>query len=85
MMLGHGEVDGVRILSRRSVDPMTRDHMTEAQHGERFSGMNAWRDTGFGFGGLGDHPADDARSLGGLFLLGRPQRGALDRRLPGRP
>jgi CubicO group peptidase (beta-lactamase class C family) len=50
MMLGRGEVDGVRILSRRSVELMTRDHMSPTQHEERFSGMAAWKDTGFGFG-----------------------------------
>jgi CubicO group peptidase (beta-lactamase class C family) len=45
MLLNGGELDGVRILSRKSVELMTADHLgTRIAHGELFPGY------GFGLG-----------------------------------
>ena len=50
MMLNKGEVDGVRILSRTSVELMTTDHMPEDPDKRFFINENFWRGAGFGFG-----------------------------------
>ena len=50
MMLNKGEVDGVRILSRPSVELMTTDHMPEEPHKRFFIRPDFWRGAGVGFG-----------------------------------
>ena len=50
MLLNKGEVDGVRILSRKSVELMTIDHMPEEPHRRFFIRPDFWRGAGFGFG-----------------------------------
>jgi CubicO group peptidase (beta-lactamase class C family) len=50
MLLNGGSVDGVRILSRKSIELMTQDHMSAAQR-EMFWALPGWWDEGgFGFG-----------------------------------
>jgi CubicO group peptidase (beta-lactamase class C family) len=58
MLLNKGELDGVRILSRKTVETMTTDYLTPEQHTYSFfdadhfdldrSGM--WTNRGFGYG-----------------------------------
>ena len=50
MMLNKGEIDGVRILSRKSVELMTTDHMPKEPHKRFFISPDFWRGAGFGFG-----------------------------------
>ena len=50
MMLNKGEVDGVRLLSRASIELMTTDHMPEDPDKRFFINENFWRGAGFGFG-----------------------------------
>ena len=50
MMLNKGEVDGVRILSRRSVELMTTDHMPADPARRFFINEDFWRGAGFGLG-----------------------------------
>lgn len=50
MLLNQGEVDGVRILSRKSVELMTTDQMTEDPAKRFFVGPSFWRGSGFGLG-----------------------------------
>lgn len=48
MLLGGGEVDGVRVLSRESVEAMRTNRLTEEQRGHSFLGMPFWIGRGFG-------------------------------------
>ena len=48
MLLGGGEVDGVRVLSEESVRAMRTDQLTEAQKRIPFLGMPYWQGRGFG-------------------------------------
>ena len=48
MLLGGGEVDGVRVLSEESVRAMRTDQLTEAQKRSPFLGMPYWQGRGFG-------------------------------------
>jgi CubicO group peptidase (beta-lactamase class C family) len=50
MLLGGGEVDGVRVLKPKTVRLMTRNHLTAAQQLIPFMGMPFWRGQGFGLG-----------------------------------
>lgn len=54
MLLGNGQFDGVRVLSRQLVEAMTTDHLTERQRAEPpFAlplGQNLWAEHGFGYG-----------------------------------
>ena len=53
MMLGMGELDGVRILSRKSVERMTRDSLTEEESGFGVLGgemARGFAGNGFGLG-----------------------------------
>ena len=50
MMLHMGEVDGVRLLSRASIELMTTDHMPEDPDKRFFINEDFWRGAGFGFG-----------------------------------
>jgi CubicO group peptidase (beta-lactamase class C family) len=50
MLLGGGELDGVRILSPRMVERMTTDHLTEPQRRSGFVGPDFFAGQGFGFG-----------------------------------
>lgn len=54
MLLGGGEFDGTRILSRGIVEAMTRDHLTPEQHAAPpFNpplGQTIWDEHGFGYG-----------------------------------
>ena len=49
MMLHHGEVDGVRLLSRKSVELMTQDYLTAVPHKQFFISDTFFKDSGFGF------------------------------------
>jgi CubicO group peptidase (beta-lactamase class C family) len=48
MLLGGGEVDGVRVLSEESVRSMRTDRLTVQQKSYPFLGMPFWRGRGFG-------------------------------------
>jgi len=48
MLLGGGEVDGVRVLSEESVRLMRSDHLTDEQKHHPFLGMPFWIGRGFG-------------------------------------
>ena len=48
MLLGGGEVDGVRVLSQESVAAMRTNRLTEEQRGHPFLGMPFWIGRGFG-------------------------------------
>jgi CubicO group peptidase (beta-lactamase class C family) len=50
MMLGRGEVDGVRLLKAETVDLMRANRLTEAQRAIDFLGMPFWTGQGFGLG-----------------------------------
>jgi len=50
MLLGRGEVDGVRLLRPETVDLMRANHLTEAQRQIDFLGMPFWAGQGFGLG-----------------------------------
>jgi CubicO group peptidase (beta-lactamase class C family) len=79
MMLGRGALDGVRVLSRRTWEAMTTDHLTPEQRTHPFAsfdrydldGSAMWTHRGFGYGlsvrtgrvGLGP-------SVGSLFWPG---------------
>jgi CubicO group peptidase (beta-lactamase class C family) len=61
MLLNGGELDGVRILSRKSVELMTSDHLgTNIAHGELFPGY------GFGLGFAVRTAPGEASSLGSV-------------------
>ncbi len=49
MMLHNGEVDGVRLLSRKSVELMTQDDLTAVPHKQFFISESFFRNAGFGF------------------------------------
>ena len=50
MMLGKGEVDGVRLLKPETVELMTRNRLTDAQREVPFMGFPFWVGQGFGLG-----------------------------------
>ena len=50
MLLQEGEVDGVRLLSRKSVELMTTDQLTEDPDQRFFVSPGFWRGAGFGLG-----------------------------------
>ena len=50
MLLGKGEVDGVRLLSEASVDLLTTNRLTDAQRAVPFMGLPFWAGQGFGLG-----------------------------------
>jgi CubicO group peptidase (beta-lactamase class C family) len=62
MLLGRGELEGVRILSPHMVALMTTNHLTAEQRQVPFLGMEFWAGQGFG---LGVSVIDDpARAIG---------------------
>lgn len=50
LMLGRGEVDGVRLVKPETVDLMTGNRLTDEQRGHAFLGMPFWLSQGFGLG-----------------------------------
>ena len=50
MMLGKGEVDGVRLAKPETIDLMTANRLSEEQRGHAFLGMPFWLSQGFGLG-----------------------------------
>lgn len=58
MLLNQGELDGERILSRKTVEAMTTDYLTPEQHTHPFGNFdrcdadrsNMWTNWGFGYG-----------------------------------
>jgi CubicO group peptidase (beta-lactamase class C family) len=50
MMLGKGEVDGVRLVKTETVETMTRNRLTDAQRQIPFMGIPFWLGQGFGLG-----------------------------------
>ncbi|WP_337185957.1 serine hydrolase domain-containing protein [Phenylobacterium sp.] len=50
MMLGRGEVDGVRLVKPETLDLMTANRLSEAQREHTFLGMPFWLSQGFGLG-----------------------------------
>jgi len=50
MMLGKGEVDGVRLVKAETVEMMTKNRLTDAQRQIPFMGLPFWLGQGFGLG-----------------------------------
>ncbi len=50
MMLGKGEVEGVRLLEAETVDLMTANRLTDEQRAIPFMGIPFWTGQGFGLG-----------------------------------
>jgi CubicO group peptidase (beta-lactamase class C family) len=50
LMLGRGEVDGVRLVKPETIDLMTSNRLTEEQREHAFLGMPFWLSQGFGLG-----------------------------------
>jgi len=50
MMLGGGEVDGVRLVKPETIDLMCANRLSEEQRGHTFMGMPFWLSQGFGLG-----------------------------------
>ena len=50
LLLGKGEVDGVRLLEAGTVEAMTANRLTEAQREIPFMGLPFWAAQGFGLG-----------------------------------
>lgn len=50
LMLGRGELDGVRLVKPGTVDLMTANRLTDVQRGHAFLGMPFWLSQGFGLG-----------------------------------
>jgi CubicO group peptidase (beta-lactamase class C family) len=50
MMLGRGEVDGVRLVKPETIETMTANRLTEAQREIPFMGIPFWGGQGFGLG-----------------------------------
>ncbi|WP_309606987.1 serine hydrolase domain-containing protein [Phenylobacterium sp.] len=50
MLLGKGEVDGVRLVKAETVEMMAGNRLTEAQRAVPFMGMPFWMSQGFGLG-----------------------------------
>ena len=50
MMLGKGEVDGVRLVKAETVEMMTRNRLSDAQRQIPFMGIPFWLGQGFGLG-----------------------------------
>jgi CubicO group peptidase (beta-lactamase class C family) len=50
MMLGEGEVDGVRLVKASTIEMMTENRLTEAQRAIPFMGIPFWMGQGFGLG-----------------------------------
>jgi CubicO group peptidase (beta-lactamase class C family) len=50
MMLGRGEVDGVRLVKAATLEMMTQNRLTEAQRQIPFMGIPFWLGQGFGLG-----------------------------------
>jgi CubicO group peptidase (beta-lactamase class C family) len=50
MMLGQGEVDGVRLVRPETIELMTRNRLTDAQREIPFMGFPFWAAQGFGLG-----------------------------------
>ncbi len=76
MLLGAGTIDGVRLLSRRTVGLMTQNHLPDGQdlHGFARDSFNDVGQTGVGFG-LGvsvvaDSPKNRSLTTGGSFAWG---------------
>jgi CubicO group peptidase (beta-lactamase class C family) len=61
MLLNKGELDGVRLLGRKTVEFMTRNHLSETALQNRSDPLGP----GLGFG-LGGHVVMDAAQYGGL-------------------
>ncbi len=72
MLLGGGQLDGVRILSEASVAAMTRNHLSEVQRrGEPFAGRSGfWEGQGFGLGVAVKETAGVATSELGVASVG---------------
>ena len=50
MMLGRGEVDGVRLVKAATIETMTRNRLTDDQRQIAFMGIPFWLGQGFGLG-----------------------------------
>jgi CubicO group peptidase (beta-lactamase class C family) len=75
MLLADGTVDGVRVLSEKSVDLMRTDRLTTEQKRHPFLGMPFWRGRGFGLNLSVVTDAAQSRQLfgpGGLGTFGWP-------------
>lgn len=73
MLLGEGEVDGVRLLKSETVRDMRTDRMTERQRQDTFLGLPLWAGQGFGLGlAVVDKPELNVLGVGGPGAYGWP-------------
>ena len=74
MMLGKGEVDGVRLVKASTIEMMTANRLTEAQRQIPFMGIPFWLEPGLWPRRLGDHRPGKA-GLDGHGLKGARSAG----------
>ena len=73
MMLGGGEVDGVRLLKAETVRDMLTDRMSARQREDTFLGLPLWAGQGFGLGvSLVDEPQRNVLGVGSKGAFGWP-------------
>jgi CubicO group peptidase (beta-lactamase class C family) len=72
MLLGQGALDGARLLSPRTVERMTTDHLTPEQRKVQFLGRDFWAGQGFG---LGVSVVDDPTRAIGSELVSKGTHG----------
>ena len=73
MLLGGGEVDGVRLLKPETVSNMRTDRMTAHQRQDTFLGLPLWAGQGFGLGlALVDKPELNVLGVGSPGAFGWP-------------
>ena len=67
MLLGDGEVDGVRVLKPETVRLLRTNRLTDAQRAAPFLGLPMWVASGFGLGlAVVDAPEKNVMGVGGM-------------------
>jgi CubicO group peptidase (beta-lactamase class C family) len=67
MLAGGGALDGVRLLSRKTVELMTTNHLSASElEGLGIAGVRVFRGNGFGLGVMVQTDAADTRGLGSV-------------------
>ena len=73
MLLGEGELEGIRLLRPETVRMMRTNRLTEAQRDIPFAGMPLWRKSGFGLGlSIAEDLVDNPYSCGAAGTITWP-------------
>jgi len=73
MLLGNGEVDGVRLLKPETVALMRQNHLTPEQRQDLFLGLPMWAASGFGLGvSVIEEPEKNMLGMGSKGSFGWP-------------